>query len=187
VRYVRDSSFDEYAKWFFERAVRSEAWDAVPATPQDRLAAFRSPQVRGKFHDWFLSAGWTIQELESPDELDSLMVVSAPFTREYRLWNEGEQRLLGVEARNALRYGYFLSDPTSGKHRRYYVLHQNKELKMEGADRLVIISMEESWKREAPDATYYLHDGFGRALPYAMLLIEGKLLFSPVEVFLAER
>ena len=187
MRYVRDSSFDEYAEWFFERAVRNKAWGSVPATPSARLAALQSPAACGKFHEWFPSACWTIQILESADELNSLMVVSAPFTREYRLWNDAEQRLLGIEARNALQNDYFLMCPTSGKHCRYYVLHESKKLKMEGADRLVLLSMQENWTREAPDATYYLHDGFGRALPYAMLLKEGKLPFSPVEVFLAQR
>ena len=187
MNFIRKSSFDEYADWFFQRAVRNKVWDVVPETAEKRLEAFQSPKARGKFHEWMPSATWSIQELESVDELNSIMVVSAKFTREYKLWNNGEQRLLGIEANNAIKYDYFLTDPTSCRHCRYYFLHQNRKLQMKDADRLVLLSMEEDWKREAPDANYYLHDGFGRALPYAMLLAEKKLVFSPVEVFLAER
>ena len=186
MRFVREASFDEYATWFFERARRTKACETIPETAHKRLDAFQT-WARGKFHDWFITARWTVQLVESPRELESLMVVSAPFTREYRLWNDGEQRLLGVEARNALQHDYFLNDPTSGRHARYYLLLKGGKLKLEGQDRLVLITLDESSRLEAPAATYYLHDGFGRALPYMMLLEENGLQFEPMEAILAER
>jgi len=186
MRYMRDASFDEYAVWFFEREMRKGGGKEVPGTPEDRLAEFHGG-AKYKYREWFLTARWTVQCLQDPEEMESLMVVSAHFTREYRLWNPPEQRLLGVEARNAIRYDYFLKDPKSGRHRCYYNLLWTGKLELRGADRLVLLSLEDTWRREAPDATYYLHDGFGRALPYMMLLEEEAIQFAPVEVFLAER
>lgn len=186
MRYIKDSSFDEYAVWFFEREMRKEGGKEVPGTPEDRLAEFHG-EAKDKYREWFPKARWTVQRLEDPKEMESLMVVSASFTREHRLWNPGEQRLLGVEARNAIRHDYFRTDPNSGRHRDYYNRLRTGRLELRGADRLVLLSLEDTWRREAPDTTYYLHDGFGRALPYMMLLEEEAIQFAPVEVFLAER
>lgn len=190
MKFVRKATFDEYAEWYLQREVRKGNWckQDLPLTPEGRLDAFRNREC-GKFREWFLKARWTVQRLEHQKELETLMVVAAPFTDKLRKpeLRTQDARLLGIVADNAIKNDYLNRDPEACRHLDYYTRFKTRDIELQGGDRLVLISLNGGEKREASNATYYLHDGYGRGLPYMMLLKQGVIPFEPVEVFLAER
>jgi hypothetical protein len=185
---LRASSYDEYAAWYLTR--ENAKWGdhlAIPSGAEER-AAMMQAQAPGKLRSWFPEASWTVQLVETPEALAHLMMLDADVTRRERLVRAGVPRLLGWGVRHARETRYLL-EPAAGRerHHAYYRDIAEGRVQLRGENRLVLITMDEERSQVPPTVKYYLHDGFGRALPYLTLVDEGKIPFSPVEAFVAER
>jgi hypothetical protein len=89
-----------------------------------------------------------------------------------------------VENAIATEYLARSSDP---RHKNYYERLMMGKVELRGEDRIAICSAEPCEVRSKPAARYYLLDGVGRALPYMILLKEGKLQRTPIEAFRVQR
>lgn len=182
---IRPASFDEYATWYLEREVRKGNRDSIPQTPGDRLAEFNGGREKDKYRDWFPAGSWFLQRLQIPEDLETLIFLDTPQLRPW-LTNTPERRpLLGDAAKDASTRHYFENNPRAAGQRRNYEDLKARRTELRGSDRLVIITPNTSEKSDCPSGTFYLHDGFGRALPYMMVILQGVKL-SPVEALLGE-
>jgi hypothetical protein len=187
---VADSSFFEYGKWYREREKRKGCHlDGPPPTTEDEMRSLFKKSYPGKYWDPFPRERWSICLLDY-DEFKKLMIVDGAETRSEQLVIAGIPRTLKNAARNAVATGYFETMRwTREKHFWYYLSYRFGSLVLNNKDRLVVRTMnEDEKKQDVPKGTfsYYLHDGWGRALPYMVLLFEKRIKYDPVEVFLAE-
>jgi len=118
------------------------------------------------------------------------MVIDAPETRREQLVVERIPRTLENAAENALASGYFKTMRRKREHHFwYYLSYIFGQLSLKNENRLVVRTLNETEKQDLPESTYsyYLHDGWGRALPYMVLVLKERIKYKPVEAFLAER
>lgn len=183
-----DSSFFEYGQWYLEREVRKgQRLDCAIPTSAPQMQSHFETRCRGKYRSWFPRGHWTIGHL-SFDEFKRLMVLDVAHTRHERLVVAGVPRTLLNAAKNALASGYFeIMQPKREKHLWYYLRYTIGSLSLTGENRLVVCTLNRGEKRGSPEGAYsfYLHDGWGRALPYMVLLLQNRLSYEPVEVFCA--
>jgi hypothetical protein len=187
---LRDSSFVEYGTWFWQRELRNERPldKPIPSTDSEMEALFKT-RAPGKYRPWFRSGRWSVGRL-TLDEFKHLMVLDAVETRSEQLVIERVNRTLENAAKNALATGYFeVMRPLRRRHFWYFLSYVYGSLRLEGENRLVVCSLSPDETRGAPDATYsyYLHDGWGRALPYMVLVLQGEREYEPVEVVCVEK
>ena len=118
------------------------------------------------------------------------MVVDAAETRREQLVIERIPRTLKNAAENALATGYFETMRRKReRHFWYYLSYIYGQLSLRKENRLVVRTLNEDEKHNFLKGTYsyYLHDGWGRALPYMVLLLQERIKYEPVEAFLAEQ
>jgi hypothetical protein len=191
MRLLRQSSLEEYAKWYLERQ-----WDRkgdlrpIPEQPEQGIEAMWERHC-GKMRNWFdESSRWHIVELDAVDDLPNVVFLECPWTKASGLViPEGPNyRLLRRASENALARNYLNSlSPDHPEHKHYYDALERGELQLVGGNRIAICSAEPSEMELNPDARYYLLDGVGRCLPYMTLLLELKMKPLPVEGVLAQR
>jgi hypothetical protein len=187
MRFIRESSLEEYANWYLERDAAKGDSRPIPNRPEQQVQAMRD-RHRGKMRQWFNeSTRWRIAELDVVEDLSNLVFLESDWTKKAALVipDGPNYRLLRRVAENALRCEYLNTLPREHKHRIYYEGLETGTLR--GAQRVAVCSAEPSEIQSNPDARYYLLDGVGRCLPYMMLLLDRKVEPMPVEAFLAER
>lgn len=185
VRRIRRSSEEEYCQWYLAREGRKSGHTTSIVDPVAQLRHLHE----GKTRHWFgPSTRWSVVELDTVADLDTLVFLNCDWTRNAGLVIPGtpDYRVLRTVAANALRVNY-LSSTGADRHRQYYQQLKSGQLRLREDERLAICSAEASELAENPSAKYYLLDGVGRGLPYAMLVRQGYLSFAPVEAFVAER
>ena len=187
MRVVRESSIDEYARWYLRREGRK-----CPAASIDDagnpVGVMRRKHA-GKMRDWFgENTQWHIVSLDAMTDLANLVFLECKWTIDEGLVvRDGKNyRLLWRVAENAIALNY-LQRSTAKKHKDYYERLKAGSLRLEGDERIAICSAEESEISCNPDAQYYLLDGAGRCLPYMVLVAEHEQQFAPIEAFLAAR
>jgi hypothetical protein len=191
MRLLRQSSLEEYAKWYLERQ-RDRKGDLrpIPEQPEQLIGAMWERHC-GKMRKWFdESTRWYIVELDAVDDLPNLVFLECPWTKAAGLVipDGPNYRLLRRVSENALASNYLNSlPPDHPEHKNYYDALERAELQLVGKDRIAICSAESTETASNPTARYYLLDGVGRCLPYMMLLLELKMKPLPVEGFLAQR
>jgi len=193
MRFLRQSSLEEYAKWYLDRQ-RYKGGDKaesapIPVRAEQQIATMRTAHC-GKMRDWFQESRWHIVELDAVD-LSKLVFLESCWTKEKRLVipnpNEPNYRILRQVAENALKSDYLNHLPHDHPElKKYYEALIRGELQLVGRHRIVVCSAENEITSN-PDARYYLLDGTVRCLAYMMLLLEGKVEGRPIEAFLAER
>jgi hypothetical protein len=186
---LAESSFFDYGKWYLEREERKghRLDRSIPPTAEEMQRYFEAT-CRGKYRDWFPRGRWSVGRLTF-DEFKRLMVVDAAEARREQLVIERIPRTLSNAAKNAIATGYFeILRTKREKHFWYYLSYIYGSLSLSGENRLVVCSLSGDEKHGSPEGTYsyYLHDGWGRALPYMTLLLRSRLEYQPVEVFYAE-
>lgn len=190
MRFLRESSLEEYAKWYLERQVDKGIPLAVPNLPEQQVQAMRD-QHPGKMRGWFdQSTRWHIVELDAVIDLPNLVFLECSWTKEAQLVipDGPNYRLLRRVAENALACDY-LSSPLQNRteHKKYYDSLLRGSLQLVGTNRIAICSAEPEEIARNPAACHYLLDGVGRCLPYMMLLLEQKIEPLQVEAFLSQR
>lgn len=187
LRVLRVSSIEEYARWYLQRHRRKHP-DLIAYNSGDPVGVMLRDHS-GKMRGWFSNAArWHIVSLDTESDLMNLVFLECKWTkREGLVKPKGSNyRLLGRVVENAMA-GNYLARPSAHKHKEYYDKLATGSLRIEGEDRVAICSAEESEIRANPCAQYYLLDGVGRCLPYAILVAEHKREFAPIEAFCAGR
>jgi hypothetical protein len=188
---LQESSFYDQGKWFCEREIKKGTRQAVdmiiPDTPEEMEKLFRTDDWKGKFRDFFVlpSSKWFIGTL-SFEEFRKLMINHDEMTIREGFVTEDMPRTLENGAKHAIANNYFKEyKPGRGSHFKYYEQLLAGNLELVGNNRVVVISTEshEYGSHKKEDFSFYLHDGFGRLIPYMTLILEGKLEYKPVEAF----
>ncbi len=188
MRLIRQSSELEYVAWFLRRAARSGDTRPIPGGDGEKLAAMHE-RHSGKMRPWFNeSTRWSIVEPETSD-IEKLVFLECSWTKDNRLVQDDgpDYRTLGRVAKRGVAMGYVSLSSCHAKQKAYYEGLALGEQPLSGCDRIAICSAEPCEMSSNPSARYYLLDGVGRCLPYAMLLLEEKIIPVRVEAFLAER
>jgi hypothetical protein len=184
----RDSSYDEFTRWFLTRE-----WfkGTIPEAPPENSHARHSlikKYCSGKYRDWFPEGVWYISTL-SEDELRQLIILDdeMQMMRREGLIKEGVIRTLENAARHAIEEEYFQHRTLERRRHHWYYWRLNEEsLKLVGADRLVIRELEKGECPEIQGSRLYLQDGLGRGLPYMVLKLQDQEKdLGPVEAFVA--
>ncbi len=198
---VEQSSYDEFIKWYLKREKREKPEEnpyRIPSLVRNRRKFMRQCHS-GKIKDWFEDANWSIVRI-SRDQFDRLIPIEDCWTKKVGLtdWSCGvDYRLLRNVAEitvQKIRSGDVSldCDQMSG-YRKYYPRLRNEHMHLRGNDRIVLRSLENDERFGNPEGkppgnprgVFYLHDGWGRSLPYQVLLIENHLSYEPIEAFLA--
>jgi hypothetical protein len=148
-----------------------------------------SGPLSGKYLDWYPGAKWSRVRLDYED-FRRLMVLDGVQTRSEGLVVEYAPRTLENAATLALTSDYFRTmKRLRERHYWYYLQFIHGGLRLAGDDRLVVRSVQpDEWgAHHATPYSHYLQDGWGRSLPYMVLLLEKRVSFEPVEAYLAER
>jgi len=189
MRFVRESSLEEYAAWYLRREADKGDARQIPVRSDQQVRAMRTFHW-GKMRTWFDdSTRWHVVEFDVVEDVARLIFLECDWTMRERLVIPGDPnyRLSHRVAANALTHHYLDGLPLNYKHRIYYDRLARGAIQQTGKDRIAICSAEPREIELNPDARYYLLDGVGRCLPYMMLLLEQKLEFATIEAFLAER
>ena len=99
---LRKAKCDTFYKWSLRRQVYKMRIDGSRPTWKDwkgcltftrvgRKAVFEHGREKGKFHELFLDAEWSIQVIRTPSEMETLMVTDGCWTVEHGLW-DGQRR-----------------------------------------------------------------------------------------------
>ncbi len=185
---VRYSSIDEFIEWYLRREQRKHNEPAVPPRFKERREVMRHHHS-GKLRDWFWNAAWSIVLLDKVEDVGRLVFYDDnAWTRREGLINDADGRdcrLLRKVAENAIKNKYLERNPNS-QHRRYYDAMRDCHFRLEHASSLAVCTLNGDERAQNPGGTFYLHDGTGRALPYLILVMEGRIAFEAIMAFLAE-
>lgn len=185
---LRRASFDEYAQHYLAREIdKGFSHDRLPATPAERRQHMET-HAKGKMREWFPDADWYVVRIETPEALSHLMMLDSQVTRGERLVRDGVPRLLGWGVKHAKETRYFEeATPHRQRHHDYYEVFSKGAMTLKGSNKLVLTTLDGERSQVQDTVLYYLHDGFGRALPYLTLVDRKIIPFEPVEALLAVR
>ncbi len=161
---VRSSSADEYLESFWKREHRPPKCSDLPE-PKKRREAIRQKFPYKFPFDGSKEVTWHICQVSSVSELEQLwMHKSGDWLDKHKLWRGSH--LLSDLARIAIDTKFFVLDQDRGSCRKNYDDWKIKGLngQLGGDDKPLLV--------EHPDYTDIL-DGFGRLLPYLVLVYEG--------------
>jgi len=193
---IRSASFEEYVRWYLARERRKLGMpeDAAGRAWHSVLSEMRRVHP-DKLRPWFEDAQWLIVSLDAFAEAESLVCVDSPETRRIGLVAESgpDNRLMRTVVAEANETGYFQdlevcrsnSIELHFRQERIESYRRNWPGLREG-ERLSICTMNDDEQAANPGGSYYLHDGFGRLLPYLYLIMYESASWRPVEAFLAE-
>jgi len=160
MRILRDSSTEEYARWYLRRNQLKHQSEIVDGG-SDAVEVMWQRHA-GKMRHWFrMSPLWQIVSLDSRTDLENLVFLESDWTKQ-----EGLVVPNGKDYYDKLVAGSF---------------------RIDGENRVAICSAEAGEIRSNPSANYYLLDGVGRCLPYLILLERHELEWAPIEAFCAVR
>lgn len=196
MRFIRETNLDEFIRWYLSRERRKLGLDGDLQGVSD--AALRQEMDRfhgNKLRPWFDRARWNIVSFDSVEELMTFICVDGTDTRRNRLVNglDPDFRIVGRVIASALHYGHFEALASASQYSlEANVQHQRMErLKADfpqlcGAERLALCTPSEHEYAQNPSGTWYLHDGFGRLLPWLYLVVIEGYQYLQVEAFLIE-
>jgi hypothetical protein len=193
---VRGSSFEEFIHWYLAR----ERWKRKqePDLTGRSWSSLHSEMRRlhpDKLRSWFERARWSVVSLEAIGEAMSLVLLDDDDVRRNGLVSGvgPDNRLARAVVAAAHLTGYFDNkevtsrNAVEGHYRQGRIeAYRRSWPQLRGDERLAICDLNAEEKAENPRGTYYLHDGFGRLLPYLYAIIYEGRAYSPIEAFLAE-
>lgn len=186
---LRAVSFDDFVEWYLRRENTKGNIRSVPETRFERRILMEATQ-HGKLWPGCASWPWSLVEV-APSELSNLLILADDWTRDELLVRKGVVRTLGNTVTHALDSGYFtdLTDRRT-RHHGYYHTFEHTSPSTSEIGRLVLRTLHENERSEvdaghASGICYYLHDGFGRLLPYLTLLQQKQVEPVVIEAFLA--
>lgn len=196
MEFVRPSNFAEFVRWYITRERRKDGKDSdlSMSTDEALLKEMRMAHP-SKLRPWFRKARWSIVSLTTVDEAMALVCVDS-----WELRADG--RIIGDHPDNRLarsilaesrRSQYFdnlqvIASNSVEAHFRQEKLEQfRKQLpRLCGAERLTICTPNAEERTANPGGNWYLHDGFGRLLPWLYVIVYEGQTFYPIEAFCAE-
>jgi hypothetical protein len=185
VEEIRPSSQGEYALWYLARERAKGNSEPIPPDPVAATQAMRERHA-GKWRDWFDDGAWSVALLDRTDLHDLVFLESRWTIDEGLVVRDGsDYRLLTRVAQRAIANDY-LSRSSAARHLDYYERLEGG-YRLTNNERIAICSAEPSEIASNPSARFYLLDGAGRALAYAILLAGRRVSFEPIEAFVAER
>jgi hypothetical protein len=166
VRVIRKSSYEQYKAWYLER-------EKAKGNNQD---------VKPLYGD----ADYALVELTEEEIYALLRYRNGTPDRLGLLWLDHNPRTLGATARRAIETGYFDEFSAGKPFHRYYQRLLDGDLKFQGIDKICLRLLNSDERKEMAgiDCFFCIHDGWGRLLPYAALLLSRKLSCMPVQAFL---
>lgn len=189
VNKIRQSSFDEYIEWYLRRDHAKGDLRQVPESAFSRRVTMESTK-HGKLWPGCAGWGWSLVELEV-SALPNLLILASDWTRDERLIREDVPRTLGNAARHAAESGYFEKwSEARARHHGYFEAFRAITPSSSEFGRIVVRDFRDDSERgdaarARPTASYYLHDGLGRCLPFLALLDAGAVSPIRIEAFLA--
>jgi hypothetical protein len=193
---VRGSSFEEFIRWYLarERLKRKQDPDLGGRSWSSLLSEMRRMHP-DKLRSWFERARWSIVSLEAIGEAMSLVLLDdEEMRRNGLLKGTGpDNRLAHTVVAAAHESRYFDNrevvsrDAVEGHYRQERIEAYRKSWpQLRGGERLAICDLNADEKVGNPGGSYYLHDGFGRLLPYLYAVTYEGRDYRPIEAFLAE-
>ena len=174
-----------------EAGLESNLGDISDFALEQEMRKFHANKLRG----WFRFARWSLVEFDEPEELTTLICVDASFTRKDRLMTgkAPDFRIMGRVVAAALEVGHFAELEEASRHSlEAYFKHERMERfrqelpRLRDGERIALCTPNNDERTQNPSGTWYLHDGFGRLLPWLYLVrLEGHA-FTAVEAFLIE-
>jgi hypothetical protein len=196
MRTLRQSSFEEFVRWYLLRESRKYAQPGPAASDAPDVLANQMLYLHPrKLRSWFSRGNWTIVSLDTVEDAMRLVCVDSWELRHNRLIRESgpNNRLARNIVAAAYETGHFNGSNQAACSsaeaicRRDRIEAFRRSLpELRGNERLVICSLNDDEAQRNPEANYYLHDGFGRLLSYLYLIAYERRTYSPVEAFLAE-
>jgi hypothetical protein len=90
MRFVRESSLQEYAAWYLQREADKGAAHPIPVRPEQQVQAMREFH-RGKMRPWFDdSTRWHVVEFDIIEDVAHLIFLECGWTIRERLVIPGE-------------------------------------------------------------------------------------------------
>ena len=196
MRRLRCASFEDYVRWYLrrERTKRRQQADLGERSWISLLNEMRGTHP-DKLRTWFERAKWSIVLLEDPEEALSLVCVDGPDTRRNGLVTGMgvNHRIARAVVSAAREFVYFDNEVIRRTNAVEWHFRQDSLEayrrnwpRFEGANRLVLCTLNEDERSENPAGNYYLHDGFGRLLPWLYAIVYEQREYAPIEAFLAE-
>jgi hypothetical protein len=196
MRFLREASIEEFIRCYLSRERRKLGLENNLGEISDfalerEMRRFHANKLRG----WFRFARWSMVEFDEPEELMTLICVDASFTRRDRLMagKAPDFRIMGRVVAAALEVGHFAElEEASRISLEAYFKHERMERFRRGlpllkdAERIALCTPNEEERTQNPSGTWYLHDGFGRLLPWLYLVSLEGYAFTPVQAFLIE-
>jgi len=193
MRRIREATFEEFVHWYLTRERRKRNRPKADARPTT-LAEMRRTHP-DKLRPWFDRGRWSVVSLEALDEALGLVCVDGPETRRWRLVADSgpDNRLMRTVIAAACTTGYFEdlevrrtnSVEAHFRHERIES-YRRQWPSLREDERLVVCTVNSDERAANPGANYYLHDGFGRLLPYLYLVTYESRAWRPIEAYLAE-
>jgi hypothetical protein len=197
VRLVRRAGFEEFVRWYLarERQKKHQPESDLSGTSWDSVLAQMRRWHPGKLRPWFEGARWSIVSLDAVEDAMTVVCVDNRETRRRGLVTGSgiDNRLSRTVVAAAHDLGHFdnrdleKSNAVEWHFRQRRIdAFRRKWPELRDGERLTICTLNAGEKRENPGGTYYLHDGFGRLLPFLYgILYEGRA-YCPIEAFLAD-
>ena len=189
MRTLRSASVDDFIEWYLRRELTKANIRSVGQTRFERQTQMEATQP-GKLWPGYISWSWSLVEI-SPSELPNLLILSSGWTREEQLVRNHILRTLDAAVTHALESGYFTTQADRRtRHQSYYSTYERSTPSTSELDRIVLRTLRDDERSEVVaagrgDVSYYLHDGFGRCLPYLTLLRQKRVEPVVIEAYLA--
>ena len=189
MKILGSTCFDDFVAWYLQREQAKGRLPSVPTTPDERRALMESTHA-GKLWPGCPAWSWSLVELDAAD-LPDLLILDCDWTRDESLVREGVVRTLDNAVTHALDSGYFINETEQrARHQAYYREYVKSSPSGQTLGTLVIRTLlydEVSCTVMAgrSDISYYLHDGFGRLLPYLALSRLQQVKAIKLKAFLA--
>lgn len=196
MEFVRASGFEEFVRHYLARERRKGGRNAdLSMLTDDALGKEIRMMHPSKLRPWFVAARWSIVSLVTLQDAMALVCVDNWELRKNKLINgtDSNCRLAGAIVTAARENTYFDNEEVMGcnsveSHFRQERIDAFRRQwpALRGAERLILCSLNSDEKADSPNGTWYLHDGFGRLLPWLYCIVFEGRPFQPVEAFCAE-
>lgn len=195
MRFVRQSSFEEFIRHYLERERRKHRQNPdLSGVPMELLMAEMRETWPGKLRGWFERGRWSVVSMDTPGDAMTLVCLDNPAMRAAGLVDGAarDNRIARTVVARAHETGLFEDRGTTGgglieafRTKRTEAMRANWP-PLRGGERLVLSSLNSGEKAENPSGSWYLHDGCGRLVAYLYAVAYENRPYAPIEALLAE-
>ena len=193
---LRGASFEEFVRWYVARERQKRRQDPnLGERSWDSLLTEMRGAYPGKLRPWFARGRWNVVLLDTLAEALTLVCVDNPEARRNGLVTgvSKDNRIARKVIARARELNYFdpgdagRSNAIEGHYRQERIeAYRRSWPQLRDRERVTLCGLNEDERSGNPRGSYYLHDGFGRLVPYLYLVVYEGREYNPVEAFLAE-